>query len=313
MVGAAGAGAGTAPDAPYVSEDVTVRTTGGHTLAGTLTRPRGVARAPAVVLVSGSGPQDRDGAMPLIPGYRPFRQIADTLGRRGIAVLRLDDRGVGGSGGASASVTSADFADDARAALAYLRARPDIDPARLALAGHSEGGMVAPMVAVTDPALRALVLLAGPGRTGREISIMQQRQAFERYMPDSTPQAREAAFTRNLAVADSMAERVPWLRFWFTHDPIATARRVRQPVLVLQGETDTQVPPEHATLLADAIRAGGNTRVTVRLFPALNHLFLPDTDGDAGVQGSRYATLPIKELPPAVLGALADWLVVQLR
>ncbi|MDQ8146253.1 MAG: hypothetical protein P3A27_09315, partial [Gemmatimonadota bacterium] len=116
--------------APYTAEEVTVRTPAGHPLAGTLTRPAVAGRVPAVVTITGSGMQDRDEYIPLAGGVRIFRQIADTLGRRGIAVLRLDDRGAGGSGG-DANGTSADFADDIRAAVAYLRGRPDIDPARI--------------------------------------------------------------------------------------------------------------------------------------------------------------------------------------
>ena len=173
--------------------------------------------------------------------------------------------------------------------------------------------MVAPMVAATDGALRAVVLMAAPARPGREISIAQQRQAFERAMPDSTPAAREAAFTRNLAVADSMAATMPWVEFWFAYDPVPTARRVRQPVLILQGETDMQITPEQAGLLADAMRAAGNRDVTVRTFPATNHLFLADPDGDAGPQGRRYASLPSRDVSRAVLGALADWLSIKLR
>jgi Dipeptidyl aminopeptidases/acylaminoacyl-peptidases len=134
--------------APYTAEEVKVRTTAGLTLAGTLTLPTGRrgTRLPAVVLITGSGPEDRDEASPLLPdGYRPFREIADTLSRRGIAVLRLDDRGVGGSDAGPAAATSSDFADDVRAAVAWLRARPEIDPTRVGLVGHSEGAIIAPM------------------------------------------------------------------------------------------------------------------------------------------------------------------------
>ncbi|MEO8450129.1 MAG: alpha/beta hydrolase [Gemmatimonadota bacterium] len=145
--------------APYTAEDVRVRNEkGGITLAGTLTIPRHASgsRVPAVVMITGSGPEDRDSGTPALPGWKPFRQIADTLGRRGIAVLRLDDRGVGGSDLGSMSATSADFADDIRAALAYLRTRGDIDGSKLGLIGHSEGGMIAPMVAATDSSLRGI-------------------------------------------------------------------------------------------------------------------------------------------------------------
>src|SRR5438105_4470277 len=151
-----------ASDAPYTAEEVTVRTPAGLKLTGTLTLPktRPVRGAPAIVTITGSGTEERDESLPGVKGYRPFRQIADTLGRRGIAVLRLDDRGAGGSDAGPHGATSADFADDVRAGLAYLRTRRDIDGDRLALVGHSEGGMIAPMVAATDPKLRAIVLMA---------------------------------------------------------------------------------------------------------------------------------------------------------
>ncbi|MDF1505679.1 alpha/beta hydrolase, partial [Roseisolibacter sp. H3M3-2] len=155
--------------APYGAEAVRVATPRGHVLAGTLTRPRSAGRAPVVVAISGSGPQDRDGQILGLPDYRPFRALADTLGRRGIAVLRFDERGVGGSGGAFGTATSADFADDVRAAVAWLRARPDVDPSRVALAGHSEGGVIAPLAAADDAAIAAAALLAALAPPGRRL------------------------------------------------------------------------------------------------------------------------------------------------
>src|SRR5262245_54861606 len=135
-------------DASYTAEDVTVTTPAGHTLAGTLTLPKGASgshRVGAIVTISGSGPQDRDEAIGL-PGYRPFRQYADSLARRGIATLRMDDRGTGASKGTFRRSTSADFAEDIRAGLAYLRTRAEIDSGRLGVLGHSEGALIAPMV-----------------------------------------------------------------------------------------------------------------------------------------------------------------------
>ena len=140
-----------------------MKTPAGHTLAGTLTLPKGASRTKpvsAIVTVTGSGAQDRDENIGL-PGFRPFRQLADSLGRRGIAVLRMDDRGTGSSGGTFKGSTSADFAEDVRAGLAYLRTRPEIRADRLGVLGHSEGALIAPMVAEKEPTLRAIVLLAG--------------------------------------------------------------------------------------------------------------------------------------------------------
>ena len=150
---------GAPPGAPYMAEEVTVRTAAGVKLTGTLTLPtmRPSGRVPAIVTITGSGPEDRDEASVTLGDYRPFRELADTLGRRGIAVLRLDDRGVNGSDLGLQSVTSADFADDIRAGVAYLRTRGEIDPARIGLVGHSEGGIIAPVVAESDPRLAGIV------------------------------------------------------------------------------------------------------------------------------------------------------------
>src|SRR5262245_23094589 len=162
--------------APYTTEDVSVSTPMGHTLAGTLTLPRGASRArpvAAIVTITGSGPQERDEALPGVQGFRPFRQIADSLGRRGVAVLRMDDRGTAGSKGMFKGATSQDFAEDIRAGLAYLRTRPEIDARRLGLVGHSEGAVIAPMVAAKEPTLRAMVLLAGVARPAYEVLVFQ--------------------------------------------------------------------------------------------------------------------------------------------
>lgn len=156
---------------PYAEEEVTFENAGaGVTLAGTLTTPRSGGPFPAVVLISGSGPQNRDEAL---MGHRPFLVLADYLTRRGLAVLRYDDRGVGQSTGAFAAATSEDFAGDALAAVAYLKGRADIDPAKIGLAGHSEGGLIAPLAAVQSPDVAYIVLMAGPGLTGEEILYAQ--------------------------------------------------------------------------------------------------------------------------------------------
>lgn len=295
-------------DAPYTAEDVVVRTTGGLRLAGTLTLPKTrAARVPAVVTITGSGPEDRDEAAASLPGYRPFREIADTLGRRGIAVLRLDDRGVGGSDAGPASVTSEDFAADVRAAVAYLRARGEIDSARIALLGHSEGAVIAPMVAESDARIRGLVLLAGTASPGAAILRSQQHYVVDT-MAKLTGAARDAALAQYRRNTDSVARVVPWMRWFIEHDPSAVARRVRAPVLVLHGENDHQVPLPEASALGAAFRAGGNRRVTVRTFRDVNHLFVNDATG-----GFSYEKLPSLAVRKDVLGAIADWLSTTLR
>jgi uncharacterized protein len=297
-------------DAPYTAVDVTVPTPAGHTLAGTLTLPKNApGRVPAVVLITGSGQQDRDSYLPLIPDYRFFRQIADSLSRRGIAVLRMDDRGIGGSGGLTPDVTSEDFAADIRAGVEWLRGRAEIDPARIALAGHSEGGLIAPMVAAADERIAAVVLMAGPAWSGRRISDMQIRDALAR--GGVAGAALDSALARAVAERDSVGATMPWIRWFLAHDPLPVARRLRVPVLVLQGETDRQITPEQARELGAAIRAGGNADVTVRVFPGLNHLFLADPAGTA--DPALYAALPDRRVPAEVLGALADWLADRLH
>ena len=153
---------------PYPAEDVTFENkTAGIKLAGTLTLPKGDGPFPAVVLISGSGAQDRDETL---FGHKPFLVIADHFARNGIAVLRFDDRGVGKSGGKQEGATSADFATDAHAAVKYLQGRKEIDPKRIGLMGHSEGGLIAPMVAADHPDdVGFIVLLAGPGLPGDEV------------------------------------------------------------------------------------------------------------------------------------------------
>ena len=293
------------PGAPYTAEDVTVRTPAGITLAGTLTLPtrRSGRRLPAVVLITGSGAQDRDESSPALEKWRPFRRIADTLSRRGVAVLRLDDRGVGGSAAGPATATSADFADDIRAAVAFLRGRPEIDPARVGLVGHSEGGMIAPMVAATDPRLKGIVLLAGTASRGRDIIAAQRRYLLDTDTTLSRAR-RDSLFTVGGKEADSAFAVPGWMRFFADYDPLVTARRVRVPVLLLQGETDRQVPVSEARRLAAALRAGGNQRVTLRTFPRMNHLLVEDPSGDP----RGYARLPHYEVRADLLGALADWL-----
>lgn len=296
------------PGAPWTAEEVTVRTREGHLLAGTLTRPLRSSPVGCVVTITGSGSQDRDGSIAMVKGYRPFRDVADALARRGVATLRLDDRGVGGSRAPARGATTETFARDVEDALAWLRARPDVDGARLALAGHSEGGIIAPMVAARDPKLRAIALLAAPAWTGRRVIESQNRHVIER---DSTASAasRDSTLRWAMAQVDSMAKRDAWLGFFLGHDPAAAIRAVRVPVLLLQGETDRQVTAAQADELAAALARAGNRRVTKRVFPGLNHLFLADPDGDP----AGYARLTGEGFAPEVVAALADWLAEQLK
>ena len=298
-------------DAPYTAEEVVVKTPAGHTLAGTLTLPKSASRnqpVSAIVTVTGSGPQDRDENIGL-QGYRPFRQLADALARRGIAVLRMDDRGTGASGGTFKGSTSADFAEDVRAGLAYLRTRPEIRADRLGVMGHSEGALIAPMVAEKEPALRAIVLLAGIAQPGRTALHFQMKNQIE-HNTKLTPEARESQIADIPKRIDAMMAADPWMKFFLTYDPATTMRRVKTPVLILTGSRDQQAVPEQVALIEAAFKEAGNKDVTARVLQDLNHLFVQDTDGFPG----NYAKLP----PPLTIRAdavemITDWLVQRLR
>ena len=296
--------------APYTAEDAKLRTPQGLTLAGTLTMPTHAAglRVPAVVLITGSGAQDRDEGSPLFPKWRPFRDIADTLSRRGIAVLRLDDRGVGGSDAGPDTATTADFADDIRAALAWLRTRPDVDPRRIGLVGHSEGAVIAPMIAATDSTLRALVLIAGTASRGSVVLDAQRRYILSQDTT-LTPAARDSLMKLANAAADSAYRQPGWLHFFATYDPLSTARRVHTPTLILQGESDRQVPVSEARTLAAAMRSAGNTHVTLRTFPSMNHLLVQDPSGNP----LAYSELKDFNVRKDLLGTLADWLATEMK
>ncbi len=291
--------------APYAAEEVVVRSPYGHTLAGTLTLPRQVRRPfPVVLLISGTGAQNRDASHPG-DRYRPFRQIADTLSRRGIAVLRMDDRGI--AEGRFLLPSALQVAEDVRATLAFLRGRADIDAGRIALVGHSEGGAVALMVAAGDPTLHVLALMGAPGVRLSDGAREQVRRSVARRMA-GRPQAERDSVLR---VAEANVERMlgaEWGRQSGGYDPLVAARSVRSAsVLVLQGANDWQVAPEQAGALAAALGAG-SCDVTRRVFQGVNHLFLADPSGDP----DGYQSLASQEVPAVVLGTLADWLAPRL-
>lgn len=332
---------------PYREEEVVVENRKANVrLAGTLTLPSGKPPFPAVVLITGSGAQDRDET---VMGHRPFLVLADYLTRRGIAVLRTDDRGVGGSTGDLSQATSADLAEDALAGVAFLKGRNEIDRARIGLIGHSEGAIIAPIAATRSSDVAFIVLLAAPGYRGEQIILMQSR-LMARVMGESEANIRRATelnrrlfaivmqgqdeqttierLQRHLAVfaeglspeerkaleqsgAEARLKEIttPWFRFFLAHDPRYTLHKVRCPVLALYGEKDLQVPPkENATAVYESLKAGGNRAVTLRVFPGLNHLFQHCQTG----LPSEYARIE-ETIAPTVLQTIADWVVKQTR
>jgi hypothetical protein len=334
------------PARPLPYDEVEVRFSNdeaGISLAGTLTVPRTAGPHPAALLISGSGPQDRNEE---IYGHRPFLVIADDLTRRGIAVLRVDDRGVGGSTGSREAATTEVYAGDALAVVAFLKSRPDIDPRRIGLIGHSEGGLVAPMTAAREPEIAFIVLLAAPGLTGAEIAVLQARtmmraagvpeEAIEtqtriqtamlKVLSETTDEAtirtrgreilreelvragdREA--TQLAAVERQLEPQIrraltPWSRFFMVYDPRPALGRLRCPVLAMNGTTDSQVPvQENLSAIESALRAGGNAQITIAALPNLNHLFQTSTTGAL----SEYAKIE-ETFAPIALETMGQWI-----
>lgn len=290
---------GVPADAPYRAEDVRVRVSDAVTLAGTLTMPKQArGRVPAVVTISGSGGQDRDAYAAIADGWRPFRELADTLARRGIAVLRLDDRGVGASTGDQGAATEQTNADDVRAALAYLRTRSDMDSSRLALLGHSEGVRVGMIVASGEPKLAGLVLVSGAADTRAAM------RAQMTWVLDHSPESRGLSRDSLLAIAEQRMDSLAATsaREVYRWDPKPYAAKIRARVAIFHGATDRQVPPEQAEALAAVFRGAGHRDVPVRVFAGRNHLLVADPDGDF----LAYDRLKTARLDAEVRGAIAD-------
>jgi len=295
--------------AMWRARDFAVVAAGGVTLGGTLTMPVSPGPHQAVLLLSGSGAQNRDGRTML--GYRPLREIAEALAARGIASLRLDDRGVGASGGEYASRTIAELADDATRALRALAATSGVDAEALGLVGHSEGALVAMQAIANGADAKVLVLLASPSRPGREIIALQQRYGATRMVRDSAPDRQpaliEALLQGSSEAVEALRRDSRGFRVLLDFDPLRVARRIRVPTLLLHGEQDAQVPVAQAVELAGVLQRAGAI-VTVERIAGVNHLFLADPVGDP----AGYLLLPARTVAPAVLALLADWLEARL-
>jgi pimeloyl-ACP methyl ester carboxylesterase len=321
---------------PYREEDVAYENPAAQVhIAGTLTLPKGTGPFPAVLLIVGSGPLNRDEEVAF---HKPFLVLADHLTRQGIAVLRVDKRGVGQTTGNFEEATIYDLADDVRAGVEYLKTRKEIDPKRIGLIGHSEGGVVGPILASQSPDVAFLVMLAGLGQNNGDIIIFQKLLAAKmRGADESTLTLMRSWYERLYAVvredtdnataekkiralhatltADEK-EKLGWpdsgldreiadqlKHHWrcdVRHDPRATLMKVRCPVLALNGEKDMQVPAqENLAIIEEALKAGGNTQFTVREFPGLSHGFNTPHGEET--------------ISPLVLQTISDWIIAQTR
>lgn len=289
----------------------------GFNLAGTLTMPPGVGRLryPSVVLVTGSGQVERD---EVVGGIPIFAQLAGSLAQQGYIVLRYDKRGVGQSGGRSERATLQDYADDLTSAVKWLAGREDVNPRQIAVAGHSEGGPVGMLAAAREKKISRLILIAAPGRPGSELILEQQRHALDvMKTPEPERQAKIELQQKIQAavIADKGWEGIPpamraqaestWFRSLLLFDPAKVMPKVKQPILIIQGDLDTQVPPANADALAELARARKKAApVELLHLTGLNHLLVPATTGEV----SEYAGLKDKKVAPAVATAMAEWL-----
>jgi len=333
---------------PYYTEDVTFQNSDANiTLSGTLTLPKKEGIYPVVILISGSGPQNRDEEL---MGHKPFLVISDYLTKKGIAVLRFDDRGTGQSTGNFKTATSADFASDAESAIGYLKTRKEIDKNKIGLLGHSEGGIIAPMIASKSRDVSFIVLLAGTGIRGDKLLLLQQEsiakasgisdveiqksrefnaKAFEMIVNSNDSLTLRNELTKYLKnLADNPGVKIPegitkdefvtmqvnqitspWMVYFIRYDPTNALEKVKCPVLAINGQKDMQVAPkENLAAINNALKKGGNKDVTIIEFPGLNHLFQECTTG----LPDEYASIE-QTFSPIALTAISDWIIEQVK
>jgi dienelactone hydrolase len=288
------------PAATYTSRDVSIRADDGVTLAGTLTTPGSAGHPlPAFVFEHGSGCIDRDET---IGPNKIFAQLANRLSNDGYAVLRYDKRSCGKSGGTFAVRNR--LIADARDAIAYLRAQPGIDPARIFVLGHSEGGELAPSIAIADGKLAGIVLLAPPALPLEQI-LMQQVLRTAIPAQRASLQRAEQTQLEAIAAGKKTSASAAWLRSSFGIDPAAIIATVPCPILIVQGAKDIQVLAKDTPRLVDAARTA-DRQVTVTMLPNDDHLFLALPTGEAST-GAEYFTPSY--LDPALFDAIEAWLV----
>lgn len=333
----------------YYSEDITFENKkAGISLAGTLTLPKKEGVFPVVILISGSGPQNRDEE---ILGHKPFLVLSDYLTKNGIAVLRYDDRGTAFSKGDFKTATSADFATDVESAIEYLKNRKEINKKKIGLIGHSEGGLIAPMVASKSKDVAFIILLAGTGIQGDQLLLLQQkligkvsgvsdedlkkneltnRKAFDIVNKSTSLEQLKADLTafilqevkdnpnaekpQGMTDDDFVKMQVnqianPWMQFFIKYNPALALTKVKCPVLVINGEKDLQVPAkENLDAIKKALTKGGNKKVTIKEMPNLNHLFQECKTGSP----DEYATIE-QTFSPTALTVILTWLQTQTK
>lgn len=329
---------------PYISEEVTIpdKSQNKVSLSGTLTLPDSTGIFPAIILIAGSGPNDRDET---IFGHKPFYLLSDYLTRNGFAVLRYDKRGVGKSTGDYSKATISDFVTDASNALEYLKSRKEIDSSKIGMLGHSEGGIIAPMVASKSSDVKFMVLLAAPGTKGIEIVLDQNenslkhqgiepetinrlqltnREIFESLLVWSGSENDRTALRDRLSylweqlpiLIKLKLEKEPYLRAQFNAmitpgyrsflatDPKDYLSLVSCPVLAINGENDVQVPAlKNLEAIKHHIQKGGNYKVETKSYPLLNHLFQESITG----QPDEYAKID-QTISPQVLSDITNWI-----
>jgi pimeloyl-ACP methyl ester carboxylesterase len=292
---------------PYRAEDVKYGNAKapGVELAGTLTMPEGQGPFPAVILISGSGPQNRDEEL---MGHKPFLVLADYLTRKGLAVLRFDDRGTAKSTGDFSKATGEDFATDVEAGIAYLKSRREIAAKKIGLLGHSEGGMIAPMVAARSTDVAFLVLIAAPGEPIPDL-LRAQLRLIMKAQGAADEAIEKAAAQQNATIEAALSGdgpgASPWMRYFLQYDPRPVLEKVKVPVLAVNGGKDLQVPPStNLTGVRAALTKGGNTRVKAVELPGLNHLLQKAETGGVAEYGAIEETMN-----PAALELIGEWLV----
>jgi fermentation-respiration switch protein FrsA (DUF1100 family) len=319
---------------PYREEEVTYHNSVQDvTLAATLTIPPGKGPFPGVVLITGSGPQDRDESL---MGHKPFLILSDYLTRHGIVVLRADDRGTAKSTGNFGTATTADFATDTEAGINFLKTRPEVDPHKIGLIGHSEGGIIAPMIAARNNDVAFIVMMAGTGVPGDQV-IAAQSEAIE-IANGKTPEEAKKDTEKNREIialvetekdpavlekkvreklagtvpeaqigAEIQRATSPWARYFLTYDPATALRKVTCPVLVLNGSLDKQVvPDQNLPPIRKALQEAGNKHFEIDELQGLNHLFQTAKTGSP----SEYAQIE-ETMSPVALEKISTWIKKQ--